>query len=190
MDVLPYRNKRLVVRSHQDQQAIKLLDRQTLRVKVGDTERYATLLLRVKNMPSLHASLEATLPQLRSTERRLMKAPEQASAYQGEIHGLEEACYVVKVEPDEVKSEEAWYMPHHIVHCNGKNWVVYSCSLQFKGHNLNGLLLPGSTLGPSLLAVLLRFLKHQLRDVSSGAGGTKGQTAVTVPEGRQPTRRV
>lgn len=68
MDVLPYCNKRLIVRSHHDQQAIKLLDRQTVRVKVDDTECYA--ILRIKNMPSLHAPLEAVLPQLRNQMRR------------------------------------------------------------------------------------------------------------------------
>lgn len=35
--------------------------------------------------------------------------------------------------------------------------VVYNFSFQFKGHNLNELLQSGPTVGPSLLAVLLRF---------------------------------
>lgn len=35
--------------------------------------------------------------------------------------------------------------------------VVYNFSFQFKGHNLNELLLSGPTVGPSLLAVLLCF---------------------------------
>lgn len=132
-------------------------------MEVDSTKRYANPLLRVENMPSLHALLEAVLPQLRSTERRLVKAPEQASAYQAEIHRLEEAGYIIKVEPDEAKkSEEAWYIPHHIVHHNGKNRVVYNCSFQCKANNLNKLLLPGLTLGPSLRVVLLCFREHQL----------------------------
>lgn len=81
MDVLPYCKEKLVVRSHPDQKAIKLLEEQTVRVKVDSTCR-----------PALQE------------------------------HG-----------------------------------VVYNFSVQFKGHNPNELLLPGPTVGPSLLAVLLRF---------------------------------
>ena len=55
MDVLPYRNEKLVVRSRQDQEAIHLLQEQPVRVKVDGIERYATPLLRVKHMLQLHA---------------------------------------------------------------------------------------------------------------------------------------
>lgn len=48
--------------------------------------------------------------------------------------------------------------------------------------------LPGPTLGPSLLAVLLRFYEHHLAfssDIkgvgSSGAAATEGQTTAAVP---------
>lgn len=50
-----------------------------------------------------------------------MKAPEHVSAYQAEIHRLEGAGYVVRVEQDEVEtSDEEPYIPHHI----GKNRVI------------------------------------------------------------------
>ncbi|XP_028298616.1 uncharacterized protein LOC114460933 [Gouania willdenowi] len=45
MDVLPYRNEKLAVRSRQDQEAVKLLQDQTVRVNVNGTDRYATPLL-------------------------------------------------------------------------------------------------------------------------------------------------
>lgn len=38
--------------------------------------------------------------------------------------------------------------------------VVFNCSFQFQGNNLNELLLPGPALTSSLLAVLLRFREH------------------------------
>ena len=99
----------------------------------------------------------------RSIERRLLKDTEKATAYQAEIHKLVEAGYVVKVEPDQVETtEESWYIPHHMVQHNGKNRVVYNCTFQYQGHNLNEFLLPGPPLGPSLLAVLLRFHQVQL----------------------------
>ncbi len=43
---------------------------------------------------------------------------------------------------------------------NSKNRVVYNCSFQYEGQNLNELLIPGPTLSPTLLAVLLRFREH------------------------------
>lgn len=163
LDVIPYRNEKVVVRSRQDQEAMTLLQEQTVRVDIGGVKRYATPLLRVKNMPRLHASPEAVLPHLRGIERRLTKLPEQAAAYQAEIDKLKEAGYAVKLEPHQIEgTEEAWYIPHHIVQHNGKNRVVYNCSFQYGGLNLNDFLLPGPALGSSLLAVLLRFRQHAI----------------------------
>lgn len=55
---------------------------------------------------------------------------------------------------------ECWYIPHHIVSHNGKSRVVFNCSHQYQGQSLNQYLLPGPTLGASLLSVLLRFREH------------------------------
>ncbi|KAL0194586.1 hypothetical protein M9458_008158, partial [Cirrhinus mrigala] len=154
MDVIPYRSDRVVTRSKLDQEAISLLQEKTVRVEVQGTMRYATPLLRMRSMPRLTMPKEAVLPQLRSN-------PEQASAYQTEISRLKEAGYVAKLDPREVDSStESWYIPHHIVQHNNKNRVVYNCSFQFEGHSLNELLLPGPTLGPSLLVVLLCFREN------------------------------
>lgn len=80
LDTQPYWSKKLVTRSKQDQEALDLLEAKTLHVEVGGVQRYATPLLRVKQMPRLQAPKEAVLANLRSTERRLQKNPEQASA--------------------------------------------------------------------------------------------------------------
>ncbi|KAI7800557.1 hypothetical protein IRJ41_006145 [Triplophysa rosa] len=93
MDVIPYRNEKLVTRSKLDQAAIKHLQDRTVRVKVDGIMRYATPLLRVKNMPDLNMPKEAVLPQLRSIERKLLKNPEQAGAYKAEIERLKDAGY-------------------------------------------------------------------------------------------------
>lgn len=69
LDVSPYRNEKVVVRSRQDQEAMTLLQEQTVRVDVGGVERYATPFLRVKNMARLNASPEAVLPHLRGIKR-------------------------------------------------------------------------------------------------------------------------
>lgn len=163
MDVLPYRSEKTVTRSKLDREAVQLLDEKTVRVNVNGVMRYATPLLRVKDMPCLRAPREAVLPQLRSTERKLAKNPEQAAAYQVEVERLLQAGYSEKLQQEEVEqSQESWYIPHHMVQHNGKNRIVYNCSFTYAGHNLNELLLPGPTLGPSILAVLLRFREHAI----------------------------
>lgn len=69
----------------------------------------------------------------------------------------------MKISPDEAsKSAESWYIPHHLVHHNGKDYIVYNCSFQYRGQALNDQLLPGPTLGPTLLGVLLRFCQHSV----------------------------
>ncbi|XP_067265288.1 uncharacterized protein [Chanodichthys erythropterus] len=161
MDVIPYHSEKVVTRSKLDQEAIKLLQEKTVRVNVDGIMRYATPLLRVQNMPTLHMPKEAVLPQLRSIERKLFKNPQQACAYKAEIERLKNAGYIEKLKTCEVEEmQESWYIPHHMVEHNGKNRVVYNCSFQYKGQNLNELLLPGPTLSPTLLAVLLRFREH------------------------------
>ncbi len=163
MDVVPYHSEKVVTRSKRDQEAIQLLQEKTTRVEVDGIMRYATPLLRVKSMPHLTMPKEAVLPQLRSVERKLLRNSDKASAYQAEITKLKEAGYAVKLEPSEVEnSKESWYIPHHMVQHNNKNRVVYNCSFGYEGHNLNQFLLPGPTLSPSLLAVLLRFREHSI----------------------------
>lgn len=71
---------------------------------------------------------------------------------------LEQNGYVAKVPHEDVKtSKESWYFPHHAVSRNSKDRIVFNCSFNYKGQSLNSQLLPGLTLGPSLLGVLLRF---------------------------------
>lgn len=81
LDVLPYRNEKLVTRSKQDQEAINLLETKTKRIDTNSIKRYATPLLRVKNMPKLQATKESVMANLRSTENRLMRDPQRAEAY-------------------------------------------------------------------------------------------------------------
>lgn len=182
MDVLPWQSDKASTRSKLDCEAIKLLDSKTVRVEVDGVKRYATPLLRVKTMPQLKATKQAVLPQLRATEKRL-KNPEQAAAYTAEIHKLEQANYAVKLDQQaEESSDQAWYIPHHMVHHNGKNRVVFNCSFNYQGQNLNDLLLPGPVLGPSLLAVLLRFREHSIA-VSSDIRGMFHQIRL-LPEDR------
>lgn len=189
MDVLPYQSEKVITRSRQDKESIQLLQESTVRVDIDGVQRYATPLLRVKNMPCLYAPKEAVLPQLRGIEKRLVKDPDLAAAYQEELAKLVQAGYVVKLSQEQVdRAKETWYLPHHMVQHNGKNRVVFNCSFSYQGHNLNELLLPGPTLGPSLLAVLLRFREHTIA-ISSDIRGMFHQVRL-LPQDRPLLRYI
>ncbi|KAL0161393.1 hypothetical protein M9458_045118 [Cirrhinus mrigala] len=155
LDTVPYRECKEVTCSKQDQEALQLLDHKTLTLEIEGVRRLATPLLRHKDMPLLKAPRESVLSNLRSVERRLLKDPETA-----EMRRLLEAG-AVRVVPDPVPdTPECWYIPHHMVSHNGKSRLVFNCSHQYQDQSLNRYLLPGPTLGASLLGVLLRFREH------------------------------
>lgn len=87
--------------------------------------------------------------------------PLRADEYSAAIQKLVETGAVKKFDPSEVSAtDESWYIPHHLVSHNGKSHLVFNCSFQYQGLSLNDTLLPGPTLGASLLGVLLRFREH------------------------------
>ncbi|XP_034074530.1 uncharacterized protein LOC117547806 [Gymnodraco acuticeps] len=188
VDTLPFRSEKLVTRSREDQEAIGTLETKTIGVQVNDILRYATPLLRRKDMPLLQATKEAVMHSLRNIERRLAKNPMQAEAYKVEMEKLIKAGSVIKCDPEVSVEEgrESWYIPHHMVSHNGKNKLVFNCSFQYRGQNLNDYLLPWPTLGASLLGVLLRFREHAVpRACSSNQWRYQGH----VPPGSTPPRR-
>ncbi|XP_052449737.1 uncharacterized protein LOC128011416 [Carassius gibelio] len=161
MDILPYQSSKLAVRSKQDKEALEHLEARTERVQVAGILRYATPLLRKQGILPLRSPKEAVLPSLRSLERRLARDPLQAEEYCAAIRKLVEAGAVRRIDPGEASTtNESWYIPHHLVNHNGKSRLVFNCSFQFQGRSLNDTLLPGPTLGASLLGVLLRFREH------------------------------
>ncbi|KAK7881024.1 hypothetical protein WMY93_030613 [Mugilogobius chulae] len=129
LDVLPYRNEKLAVRSHLDQEAINILETRPSR--------------------SSHAPS--------SWNRKT----DLAKQYEAEIQKLISGGCVVKLSEEEVKaSKESWFIPHHLVHHNGKPRLVWDGSFAYNGLSLNEQLLAGPTLGPSLIGVLLRFRQY------------------------------
>jgi len=128
---------------------------------------------------------------LRHTEKRLAKDPQRASTYQEEIKKLEIAGYATKIDSCEADtSEESWFLPHHMFRHNGKDWIVFNCSFQLSGQSLNNYLLPGPTLGPSLLGVLLHSREHRVAISSEITGMFHQRQALTeVPvEGSEDRR--
>lgn len=49
-----------------------------------------------------------------------------------------------------------------MVQHNQKKRIIFNCAYEYRGLNLNNALLPGPTLGHSLLSVLLRFRQHSV----------------------------
>lgn len=186
LDTLPYRSEKLVTRSRQDAEAVRILEEKTVRVQVNGVLRYATPLLWKKDLPPLVAPKEAVMAHLRGTEKRLTADPDKAAEYNLEISKLVDAGYVRKIPPNEVASSPGWYIPHHMVHHNGKNRIVFNCSFSHKGVSLNDHLLPGPVLGASLLGVLLRFREHAIA-ISSDIKGMFHQVRL-LPED-QPVLR-
>lgn len=121
LDVLPYRNEKLVTRSKQDKEAINLLETKTKRIDIDGIEHYATPLLRVRHMPKLQATKEDVMANLRSTVSRLMRDTQKAEAYIAQIGKLEQAGYAVKLQEQILReTDESWFIPHHLVSHNGK----------------------------------------------------------------------
>ncbi|XP_048030334.1 uncharacterized protein LOC125279307 [Megalobrama amblycephala] len=180
MDILPYQNERLVTRSKQDAEAIRLLEEKTMRVDVEGVQRYATPLLWKISPPPLAAPKEAVLPHLRRTENQLAQSSEKSQVYKSEMNKLLEAGYVKKIPQSTAVQTPGWYIPHHMVHHNGKHRIVFNCSFNFQGLSLNEYLLPGPTLGATLLGVLLRFREYAVA-ISSDIKGMFHQVRL-LPE--------
>lgn len=60
---------------------------------------------------------------------------------------------------EENSSSESWFIPHHLVHASSTKHRL-ACSFNHAGLSLKEQLLTGSTLGPSLIRILLRFRQH------------------------------
>lgn len=158
---LPYVSEKTAIRSKQDQQALALLQTASECVSVDDTHRYAMPLLRRQPVITFHAAPDAVKFNLRSTESRLAKDTTRAASYCKEMEKLLQSGYVAEISPEEAsKSTESWYVPHHMVHQNGNDRVVFNCSFSLNGLSLNDQLLPGPTLSPTMIGVLMRFRCH------------------------------
>ncbi|KAI2647089.1 Gag-Pro-Pol polyprotein [Labeo rohita] len=163
LDVLPSRSEKMITRSKQDQMAVDMLETRSRRVEVDGVWRYATPLLRAPDGPPLKGTMESVLSSLRNTEKRLSRNPERAKVYEAEIQKLLDSGHVVRVPPaGQQVDEESWFIPHHLVQHNGKYRLVFNCSFVYQGVSLNQQLLPGPTLGASLLGVLLRFRQYAI----------------------------
>lgn len=99
-----------------------------------------------------------------------------------ELDKLIQAGVVQEVTQETSHNRDVWYIPHHLVSHYGKNRLVFNCTHQHLGQNLNQYLLPGPTLGASLLGVLIRYREHPVA-VSGDIKGMFHQVRL-LPEDR------
>lgn len=174
---LPHQGEKEVTRSNQDKQALALIEARTIRTDVDGILRYATPLLCHTGMPPLSVPRRSVMALPHSTERCLLRKPEQVDAYKSDMHELIEAGVVREVTLEN-PSKESWYIPHLVTH-NGSNRLVFNCSYQYQGQTLNQYLLPGPTLGTC-------FPVRCPGEVSRTAGGCQRRHQGDVSPGMPP----
>ncbi|XP_046556736.1 uncharacterized protein LOC124265959 [Haliotis rubra] len=156
-EVIPFTSK-AVTRSKLDNFAVKILESKTVNVSNGETNHYATPLLRKPDCTPLHAGKESVMGSLRSVEKRLCRDPDLADIHNQKIQELVDKDYVQIINESEAASTtESWFIPHHVIRQHEKYRLVFNCSYEYSGQALNNHLLPGSNLCSSLLGVFLRF---------------------------------
>lgn len=66
-------------------------------------------------------------------ERTLARDSVKAEIYQVGMEKLIKAGSIIKCDSEipVTKDGETWYFPHHMVSHNGKNRLVFNCSLQY-----------------------------------------------------------
>ena len=100
---------------------------------------------------------------LDSTERKLLKDPELAAAYQGVSNKYLEKGYIRQVPSDEPKPECEWLLPHFPVVRPDKSTtkvrIVFDALATCKGKSLNTESLPGPKLQSDIVDILVKFRK-------------------------------
>lgn len=129
---------------------------------------------------------------LEATERRLMKNPEHAKAYDQQIKEMEEMEFARKLSPQEIENYNGpvHYVAHHgVVRPDKKSTplrIVFNSSSSYQGHRLNDYWLKGPDLLNSIFGVILRF-REQAVAVSGDI--SKMYHRVLIPEVDQHIHR-
>ena len=148
------------VMSYDDKRAISLYEQSLTRV-----EKHYAVALPFKNneAPSLLNNISSARKQLLSLSRKLSKNPEKLNAYCKFMNELFDNGHAVILSDAQARGEEGrvWHLNYHMVTSSGKNRIVFNCSSEFAGANLNKLLLKGPNLANSLIGVFFRFRLHR-----------------------------
>ncbi|XP_038062588.1 uncharacterized protein LOC119733080 [Patiria miniata] len=160
IDKLPRINEKEATRSRLDKFAIEILKEKTSRVEVQGIQRLQTPLLWKPGSSPPQSTPRAVEALARAHKRKMdkdSKLAEFCTTYiqklknQGHVQELGTLAEVLVMETS------SWFIPYHVVFSSNKYRLVFNCSFESMGQNLNDELLAGPTLHSSLMEVLLRF---------------------------------
>ena len=116
--------------------------------------------------PELPNNYKMAVNRLENTEKRLLRAPEIASAYQDVLNRYKEKAYIRQVPQHEVGTKGGWFLPHFPVlrpdKTTTKTRIVFDASAKLEGISLNDIVHKGPKLQNDLLDVLIRFRRQPI----------------------------
>jgi hypothetical protein len=145
-----------------------------------------------KDPKQLPDNRSQAVKRLESTERRLMKQPEQAAAYDKQMMEMNEMNFSRKVTEEELKNYKGpvHYVSHHAVlrpeKASTPLRIVFNSSAVYQGHSLNDYWLKGPDLLNSLFEVILRFRENE---VAVSGDISKMYHQVLIPQEDQHVHR-
>ena len=138
-------------------------------IKVVD-ERYEIGIPWKDNGNKLSNNYNEAMNRLESLERKLNKDDHLRQSYCDVIKGHLEKGYIKRVNVEDVKSSESWFLPHFAVRrddkATTKTRVVFDAAAKAGGLSLNDLCHAGPKLQNNVVDVLLRFRKNPIAIVS------------------------
>lgn len=116
--------------------------------------------------PSLPNNLALAKRRLVSTERKLFKEKEVATAYQQVLDDYLDKQYIRRVPSEKQRPECEWFLPHFPVVCPNKSTmkvrIIFDGSAPFEGKSLNTEALTGLKLQSDVFDILVKFRKEQV----------------------------
>ena len=145
-----------------------------------------------KDPKQLPDNRSQAVKRLEATERRLIKNPELAAAYDKQMTEMNTANYSRKLSEEELNSYEGpvHYVSHHGVlrpeKASTPLRIVFNSSAVYQGHCLNDYWLKGPDLLNSLFGVILRFRENE---VAVSGDISKMYHQVLIPQRDQQVHR-
>lgn len=130
-----------------------------------DQQGHVEMPLPFSKRPSLPDNKEAVMKRFHGLEKRFKKDHTYEKHYKQFMADIIEAGDAELIPEGEEIMGEIWYIPHFGVYHPrkpGKIRVVFDCSAEFAGENLNHYLLQGPDLLNNLTGVLCRFRRHPI----------------------------
>ena len=121
-----------------------------------------------KDPQDLPDNKNQAMKRLESTERRLLKNPEQAAAYNSKMVEMKEMNFSRKLSDEEIQDYKGpvHYISHHAVlrpdNTSTPVRIVFNSYSTYQGHRLNDYWMKGPDLLNGLFGVILRFRENKV----------------------------